>query len=104
MFLEGDLAAPTVQILALFSMLSVAAAKNFHIMTFDIGQAFLNADIENEVYVRLDQRLAEMLIMIRPDYRQFQNKNGTLILKLLNLAISPSCSCRSSSCSGERAA
>ena len=83
MFLEGDLAAPTVQILALFSMLSVAAAKNSHIMTFDIGQAFLNADIENEVYVRLDQRLAEMLIMIKPDYKKFQNKNGTLVLKLL---------------------
>jgi len=83
MFLEGDLAAPTVQILALFSMLSVAAAKNFNIMTFDIGQAFLNADIENEVYVRLDQRLAEMLIMIKPDYKKFQNKNGTLVLKLL---------------------
>jgi len=83
MFLEGELAAPTVQILALFSMLSVAAAKNHYIMTFDIGQAFLNAKIENEVYVRLDRKLADLLVLIKPDYEKFRTQNGSLILKLL---------------------
>ena len=46
MFADGDLAAPTFKTLSLFSMLAMAGAKNTNLMTtFDIGQAFLNADI-----------------------------------------------------------
>jgi hypothetical protein len=83
MFLEGELAAPTVQILSLFTMMSIAATKNYHVMTFDIGQAFLNAKIENEVYVRLDKRLADLLISINPSYKPYQSESGTLIMRLL---------------------
>jgi len=83
MFAEGDLAAPTVKTLSLFSTLSLAAAKNMKMMTFDIGQAFLNAEIENEVYVRLDSKTAEILIAIRPEYEKFKTAKGELILKLL---------------------
>jgi hypothetical protein len=83
MFAEGDLAAPTVKTISLFSMLAMAGAKDMHMMTFDIGQAFLNADIENEVYVRLDEKTAEILISIRPEYAQYKTSKGELILKLL---------------------
>jgi hypothetical protein len=83
MFAEGDLAAPTVKTLSLFSTLSLAATKNMKMMTFDIGQAFLNADIENEVYVRLDEKTADILTAIRPEYAQFKTTKGELILKLL---------------------
>ena len=83
MFLEGELAAPTVQILSLFSMMSIAATKNYHVMTFDIGQAFLNANIENEVYVRLDKKLVDLLISINPSYKPYQSEHGTLVMRLL---------------------
>ena len=83
MFLEGELAAPTVQILSLFTMMSIAATKNYHVMTFDIGQAFLNAKIENEVYVRLDKRLSDLLISINPSYKPYQSEHGTLVMRLL---------------------
>lgn len=83
MFAEGDLAAPTVKTLSLFSALSLAASKNMHMMTFDIGQAFLNADIENEVYVRLDVKTADILVNIRPEYEQYRTPKGELVLKLL---------------------
>lgn len=83
MFAEGDLAAPTVKTLSLFSMLAMAGAKNMHMMTFDIGQAFLNADIENEVYVRLDEKTADILTGIRPEYAKYKTTKSELILKLL---------------------
>jgi len=82
MFMEGDLEAPTVAITSLFSILSIAGAKNQHIMTFDIGQAFLNADITNEVYVRLPKQIAELLLKIRPDYEKFLTDKGELVLRL----------------------
>ena len=53
MLLKADLAAPTAQALALLSVLSAAAARSFHSVTFDTGQVFLSAGTESEVCARL---------------------------------------------------
>ena len=83
MFMEGDLAAPTAKTLSVFAMLAAAGAKELKMMTFDINQAFLNADIENEIYVKLDASQTEILCEIRPEYTKFLNKKQEITLRLL---------------------
>ncbi len=83
MFMEGDLAAPTARTQSVFAMLAAAGEKDLKIMTFDINQAFLNADIQNEIYVKLDASQTAILCEIRPEYQKFINNKKEITLRLL---------------------
>ena len=60
--LEGELAAPTAQVLSLLTMVSTAATKSYRVVTLGTGQALPSAKTESEVYVRLGKRLADLLV------------------------------------------
>ena len=53
-------------------------------ITFDVSQAFLNADIDDDTtYIRLPKRIADILLTIDRKYEEFLCPDGTIVMKLL---------------------
>lgn len=80
-----DTSAPTVMTASAFAVAAIAAKDRRSVMTIDVGGAFLipNMPPGEEVYVRLDKIDAEILCQLRPEYRKYLNKDGTICMKLL---------------------
>ena len=51
-------------------------------MTFDIGQAYLNADMGQDVFVYLSKEMADIVIERDPSYAKFVEPNGQILVKL----------------------
>ena len=77
-----EISSPTVSTTSVFSIISTAAAKQLDVVTFDIGQAYLNADMPGEVYVTLDPVSARILCQLDPSYLQFLGTDGKILVQL----------------------
>lgn len=73
---------PTVQIQSIFTMLSIAASENRHVMTFDVAMAFLEAEIDEEIYMMLDKVTTATIIKLHPHLATMV-RNGKLLVKLM---------------------
>jgi hypothetical protein len=81
--LYEDISSPTVATSAVFAVAAIAAQEHRHVVTIDIGGAYLNASMrEHDVLMKLDDKLAMILVKIRPDYEKFLNEDGTIIVQL----------------------
>ena len=61
----------------MFAVAAIAAKEKRHVVTLDIGGAYLNASMkEREVLMRLDDKMAMILVKIRPEYEKFLNEDG----------------------------
>ena len=91
----AEVSSPTGMISSLFALITNSAAKGWKNVTFDIGQAFLNAKLTGEkVYVKLDRVMARLLSQVDTDgefshmYEELLNeededlKKGTIIVEL----------------------
>ena len=72
----------TVNISSVFSVASVAAAKGMKVATIDVQQAYLNADMETEVYMWLDPLLARILVKRDPSFAQYVDAKERILVKL----------------------
>lgn len=80
---EEDITSPTVQLSSLYMSAAIAANEGRKVATIDFPGAYLNADLEQEVFMRIDARLGKVLMAIAPDvYRGFLNDDGDLIVQL----------------------
>ena len=82
--LYPDKSSPTATLTAIFAMLAVAALTEEEVIALDIGTAYLNATMpkEDEVYIEVDAFVVAYLLKHRPDYKPFQNANGTMVFKV----------------------
>ena len=78
LFAPNEISSPTVSINSVFMVMALAVTQKRHFITFDIAQAYLNADMPDEVYMTLDKLTTEILIQIDPSYKEFVevNKKG----------------------------
>lgn len=78
-----DVSSPTVSTSAAFMIAAIAAGEGRSVATVDIAGAYLNASMSGEeVLMRLDKTMSDILIKIRPDYAQYLTRNGTMIVRL----------------------
>jgi len=68
-------------------IICLAALENRHVLTVDIGGAFLNADMPKDpegdpLHIVLDKLSAMLLCELAPEYKEFVNGDGTLICEL----------------------
>jgi hypothetical protein len=78
-----DTTSPTVKLASVMTMLAVAAHRELKGTTHDVGTAYLNANMTGEeVFVKLDKIMTELLIQIKPDYDQFKDEKGEIAMKL----------------------
>ena len=62
---------------------AIAAAKNRYVRTFDVGQAFLNSELQKEIHVILDKEVVDIMVTIDKVYEQFRRKDGSMIVQLM---------------------
>ena len=79
---ESLRSSPTVNISSVFSVASVAAAKGMKVASIDVQQAYLNADMETEVYMWLDPLLARILVKRDPSFAQYVDAKERILVKL----------------------
>jgi hypothetical protein len=80
---QDDIGAPTASITSIFTIATIAAKEERHVVTVDIASAYLNASIGDEdVFMYLDELQSKILCMIDNSYQDYINKNGTMIVKL----------------------
>ena len=83
--LYDDLSAPTVSTCSFFAIAAIAAEEGRHVMSLDIGGAFLNASMAGTgvaVHMHLDPTMSNILIDIDPSYSRFTDIKGCIIVAL----------------------
>ena len=81
--LYPDNYSPTVSLENLFIESCIAANNNMNIISLDIASAYLNADMSHEnIYMRLDKYISNLMCDLDSTYSNFINKNGNIIVKL----------------------
>lgn len=78
-----DKSCPTASLTSNLTIAAIAAEENRHVMTVDIGGAYLNASMKNtRTFMILDKRDSEVMIKIDPSYREYITKKGTTLVRL----------------------
>ena len=82
--LYDDLSAPTVGTSSVFTILSIAAHERRGVAVIDIGGAFLHADMSKgiPVHMRLDKNMSGMMTKLAPEYEQYADARGCVVVKL----------------------
>jgi len=63
---------PTTATSSVFTIASIAATKNMEVATIDVQQAYLNADMESDIFMWIPSPVAEILCERDPDFRPFK--------------------------------
>ena len=83
--LYEDLSSPTAQTSHVFAVAAIAAAEEREVVTLDIGGAYLNASLKDtgiKVHMKLDKVMSGMLVLLKPEYKEFIQADGTMIVLL----------------------
>jgi len=74
----------TIRTTSVFMLAAIAAAERRAIATVDVPGAYLNAKMpaEDQVLMRLDGYLSGVLCQISPEYEQYKDSKGRVIVKL----------------------
>lgn len=84
-FEEAGLYSPTVATTSLLIVAAIAAHEGRHVMTLDVGGAFLNADMPSDgikVHMRINGVLAALLVELDPAYEPFVDNGGCVVVEL----------------------
>ena len=78
---ERDTSSPTVNLSSVYMVISVASKERRKVGSADVGMAYLNANISKDVFMKLDGRLAAMLVKLFPDKYRL-DVDGRIYVKL----------------------
>jgi hypothetical protein len=77
-----DVSSPTVALQAVFMIAGIAADEGRTVATMDIGGAYLNATMVEEVLMSLNKTVSELLVACQPQFKRFLRQDGTCVVKL----------------------
>ena len=79
-----DHSSPTAALASLFMLAAIAAKERRHVVTLDIGMAYLNAEMpdDTEVLMTLDPVATGFYLQMKPEEAHFRREDGTMIVKL----------------------
>lgn len=69
-----ETSSPTITIKSLFLTCIIDALKNRYVITCDIPGAFMQADMDELIHVKLEGELAKLLVKLDPTYEQYMTK------------------------------
>ena len=81
-YMVEEIASPTASLQTIFMTATLAGLEGRHVMTLDVGSAYLNADMAKDVFMALDSEIVEVLLQIIPEVQQFRRDDGSIIVKL----------------------
>ena len=74
---------PTTATSSVFTIASIAATKNMEVATIDVQQAYLNADMESDIFMWIPSPVSEILCERDPNFRPYMHSNGNVLVKLM---------------------
>lgn len=78
-----DESSPTASLTAIMMVAAIAAQESRHVLTVDIGGAYLNAPMKNtNTYMMLDKRTTDVMRTIDPTYSDYITNKGTTTVRL----------------------
>jgi hypothetical protein len=81
--LYSETSSPTVETQNIFIECTIAAQQKKKVATADIGAAYLNADIGDKIiHMRIQPEIAKILVQIAPEYREYVDEKGSIIVQL----------------------
>ena len=80
--LYGSLTSPTASTSSIFAVAAIAAAEGRKVETADVPGAYLNADMEKTVHMRLDKTLSAEIVRIDARYADYLDYKGCLVVRL----------------------
>lgn len=85
----AETSSPTVSTEALFLTCLIDAMERRYVVTCDVPGAFMQADIDELLHIKLDGEIAELLLKVDPSYHQFAiiEKGKTVIYAELSKAL-----------------
>ena len=78
----GNVASPTGGTVSLFIISIIAVIEKRHVATADIASAYINADMDEEVLMRIDKDCTNVLCEVDSSYLPFVNNDGSLVVRL----------------------
>ena len=78
LYTENDTSSPTISLVGLFIIATIAARERRHVITMDIGGAYLRAYMKKQVLVLINKEEANILIELYPELAQYRDENGRL--------------------------
>jgi hypothetical protein len=84
--LVTDPSSPTVEFLTVMFIFCLACLFRLVTAVIDVKTAYLNADIDEEIYIAIDSQCSEIFCKLYPKYKRFIRQNGTLVC-LVNKAL-----------------
>ena len=74
---------PTTATSSVFTIASIAASKNMEVETIDVQQAYLNADMESDIFMWVPSPVAEILCERDASFKPFMHSNGNVLVQLM---------------------
>ena len=71
---KEETTSPTITTEALFLTCLVDAIENWYVATCDMPGAFMHSDIDEQVHLKLEGEIAELLIKVDPTYAEYVSK------------------------------
>lgn len=81
LYSSDETSSPTVSLQSLYLVAALAAKEGRKVGTMDVGTAYLNADMKREVLMRIEPKLARVLVGIDPTLYALE-ENGSIIVRL----------------------
>ena len=84
-YIGEDLSATTADCLSVLTVLAIAAHEQRHVLSADVGGAYLNASLGKDspkVIMKIDKRLSVILAEESNDYKNSVRPDGTILVKL----------------------
>lgn len=78
-----DTSSPTVLVETLMLALGIAAHERRDIETIDFPGAYLFAELHETQLMRLDKVLAGFVVQLFPEYREYLQEDGTMLVELM---------------------
>lgn len=84
-YMGEDLSATTADCMSVLTVLAIAAHEGRHVLTADVGGAYLNASLGKdspEVLMKIDKRLSTILAEESNEYKNAVRQDGTILVRL----------------------
>ena len=78
---KDETTSPAISIEALFLLCLIDAAKQQKVITCDIPGAFMQVDMDEQIHLKLDGEIAELLLRVDPSYSKYAtHEKGKLVI------------------------
>ena len=82
LYQSSDTSSPTISLTALNVILSIATIECREVYTIDVTGAYLNADIEKEIYIRIPKEVSSHMIKRHPQFAIGLDGSGKIYVRL----------------------